>query len=140
MWGLQREDLGEIFYKNARVVDKYNIQELWLRSDICRILKLIDLPILQAVDVEKLTHKLVKKRQKTKGLQSDNKTLTAAINRLTIELKETKAEKRDLDAKLYETNKELKQTNNKLEELNAHLNRERTDQAAQTDMSGPVRK
>jgi hypothetical protein len=66
MWGLDKEELAEIEYKEDKIVDSCDRTMLWLRSDMCRLEKLLDVPTVNAVQAYSLKKKNEKYRQKIK--------------------------------------------------------------------------
>ena len=60
MWGLDKQELGDITYKGDSIILK---PTLWIRSDMCRLQQLLDVPTTLAVENEKLQFKLNKKKQ-----------------------------------------------------------------------------
>lgn len=51
MWGLDIDELDQIEYRGQKI-SKLSAEELWLRSDLCRLQKLIGVPTTEAVEVE----------------------------------------------------------------------------------------
>ncbi len=68
MWGLERDDLADIQYRGEPLLQKYHISALWLRSDLCRIQKLLDVPTNIAVDLEQTQIQLKKSEKRNKRL------------------------------------------------------------------------
>lgn len=80
MWGLEREDLAEIEYRGEPIIQSYHISALWLRSDLCRLNKLLDIPTVMAVELEKTKATLKKSEKNRKILVEEVKILKTKID------------------------------------------------------------
>ena len=56
MWGLDNKDLSEITYKGEKIIFQ---EMLWIRSDMCRLQQLLDVPTQTAVQVESMKAKFI---------------------------------------------------------------------------------
>jgi len=65
MWGLENQELSQIEYKDYKVID-YQKPYLWLRSDMCRLEKLLDVPTVRAVEAWTYLDRNIKLTEKDK--------------------------------------------------------------------------
>jgi|LakMenEpi03Aug12_release.lakeMendotaPanAssembly.Ray.scaffolds.fasta_scaffold853397_1 hypothetical protein len=82
MWGLDKQELGDITYKGDSIAHN---PTLWIRSDICRLQQLLDVPTTLAVENEKLKFKLNKKKQNQFKLEQQIVMQKKKINEMVRE-------------------------------------------------------
>lgn len=92
MWGLDFMPLETIKYKGAFLVNKYSNEELWLRSDLCRLQKLLKIPTKAVMKALETRSEMNQKATMFEHVQSKCSMQKCEIEVLTKQKQELKDE------------------------------------------------